>query len=90
MYNEYWFKPKTHGYGAAPANWKGWALIAAFGLAQLMFVLLMMAISADPGTPLWWVLALAAFMLVITAVFIWVTKRQTDGEWRWRWPERLK
>jgi len=23
--SEYWFKPKSHGYGASPANWKGWA-----------------------------------------------------------------
>jgi hypothetical protein len=23
--SDYWFKPKTRGYGATPANWKGWA-----------------------------------------------------------------
>ncbi|HEU4381635.1 MAG TPA: hypothetical protein VFR73_23945, partial [Hyphomicrobiaceae bacterium] len=23
--SDYWFKPKSHGYGATPANWKGWA-----------------------------------------------------------------
>ena len=22
-----WFKPKTHGYGASPASWKGWVAI---------------------------------------------------------------
>lgn len=28
MANDYWFRPKTFGYGAGmPRNWKGWAYL---------------------------------------------------------------
>ena len=27
---QYWFKPKSHGYGATPANWKGCVASLAF------------------------------------------------------------
>ena len=33
-----WFKPKSHGYGASPANWKGWAATFAFLLIELVLV----------------------------------------------------
>ena len=25
----HWFEPKSHGYGASPVTWQGWALIMA-------------------------------------------------------------
>lgn len=86
----YWFKPKTHGYGATPSNWKGWAAIAAFGLAQLLLVLLLQSAGADPDKSLGWVLGVVGIMAVVTATFIWVTRIKTDGEWRWRWPQKSK
>lgn len=88
MSSDFWFKPKTHGYGAYPANWKGWAAIVVFALVQLALavglLVPMTAWGQPPGLT-----AVAAFMLgtaVITAAFISVTKSKTDGEWRWRWP----
>ncbi len=27
-----WFRPKSYGYGATPANWRGWAATAAFAI----------------------------------------------------------
>ena len=26
----YWFKPHSYGYGATPANWRGWAATGRF------------------------------------------------------------
>ena len=34
---DYWFTPKRYGYGATPANWKGWVATLAF--IGLVFVL---------------------------------------------------
>ena len=39
MPNDHWFTPKTHGYGAYPTSWKGWALIGAFLAIDLVLVL---------------------------------------------------
>ena len=27
-----WFRPKSHGYGATPADWRGWAATAVFAI----------------------------------------------------------
>ena len=35
MKADHWFAPKSHGYGATQANWKGWA--ASFGFMALTF-----------------------------------------------------
>lgn len=82
-----WFKPKTHGYGASPANWKGWAATFGFVVIELVlvWVLLLQPIIAK-GEP-----SLGSFLLwafcsgALTVGFIWLTKAKTDGEWRWRW-----
>jgi hypothetical protein len=89
MSGDFWFRPKTQGYGAYPANWKGWAAVIVFALVQLALVVGLLA----PGTE--WgqapgLTAVGAFMLgtaCITAVFISLTRAKTDGEWRWRWPK---
>ena len=28
--SQFWFKPKTHGYGATPVTWQGWVASGAF------------------------------------------------------------
>jgi hypothetical protein len=34
----YWFKPKRYGWGAIPANWKGW--LATFGFIAIIYAFL--------------------------------------------------
>lgn len=90
MTHDFWFKPKIHGYGAYPTSWKGWALIAVFGFAQLVLAFGLL-LPADAMGQVLDLTKVAAFMLgtaAITSVFIWICKLKTDGEWKWRWPNR--
>lgn len=83
-----WFKPKTHGYGAYPTSWKGWALIAVFGVLQMLLAIGLLVPPALGGQAVD-LTRISAFLLgtaVLTALFLWLTKRKTEGEWRWRWP----
>ena len=34
-----WFVPKSHGYGAQPANWKGWAAVGLFVIYAVVLTL---------------------------------------------------
>jgi hypothetical protein len=79
----YWFKQRTYGFGASPANWKGWAAIA-------VFVAVGIAISAA----FYWIrdgldwITIAIWLAVWTVldlVFIYVAWKKTQGGWRWRW-----
>lgn len=89
---DYWFKPKTHGYGAYPTSWKGWALIGVFALLQLAMASVLLVPDAA-GQQTVDLTRLAGFLLgtaVITAAFLWICMRKTDGEWGWRWPKRTE
>jgi hypothetical protein len=89
MTNAPWFTPKTHGYGATPANWKGWAATFAFMASTIGLALLPQArpdLFATPDWPLRVMLWLAAIVTVI-AGFIRLARAKTDGKWRWRWGE---
>ena len=87
--SDYWFKPKTHGYGAAPANWKGWAVIPAFMLvlyaAMWPWFLAPVLAGEEPTT----VGLIATFALgaVVVLGFIWLCKVKTEGGWAWRWED---
>ncbi len=72
----YWFRPKRYGYGASPANWKGW-------LATAVFAVLVLAVNLALAreTPL---IYLGIFALML-ALFGWIVWKKTDGTWRWRW-----
>ena len=85
--NDYWFVPKTHGYGAYPANWKGWAAILAYvAVVTAISLPLMVWPAIQQSGPLvaslitWLVL-----LFVVTVGFIQVCRAKTDGEWSWRW-----
>lgn len=85
--SEAWFKPKTHGYGASPTGWKGWAFIMVFGVAQTVFALAMLWPRADMSfdpvrLAVWGVLSALG-----TWAFLHFCRLKTDGEWRWRWGE---
>jgi hypothetical protein len=84
---DYWFKPKTHGYGATPTNWKGWAATGAYALvvAALSLFLLVPPPGQEVRAPhafLW-----LGLVMVVTYAFLRFSKARTDGEWRWRWGE---
>ena len=89
MTNDHWFKPKTHGYGAYPTHWKGWALTLGFVALQLGVALAVLA-TAGPVPSLGRIVLFVVATGLITATYIWMAQRRTDGEWRWRWPERAK
>ena len=90
--SDYWFKPKkkSHGYGAAPANWKGW--VATLGLIVIDMVIVFALLASpllsgrEPGIGR--IALLVILMIATTAVFVWICKVKTDGEWRWRWGGR--
>jgi hypothetical protein len=82
----YWFIPKHRGYGATPANWKGW--VATLVFLGLVFVVpfVLVASQQNPGSaPNGWAIAVWALIVaVLVAGFIWLARAKTDGEWGWR------
>jgi hypothetical protein len=81
---EYWFKPKRYGYGATPTTWQGWAV-------TLGTVLVMVAVSLTlrlRETHYWALAVMIAFDAAALFTLFVVTRRKTDGEWRWRWGGR--
>ena len=77
----YWFRPKRYGYGATPIAWEGWALIGATVLAMVA-VSLGLRLETGNGWALAALIAFDVFALLFLAI---VSRRKTDGEWRWRW-----
>lgn len=78
--NREWFAPKSHGYGSGlPIAWQGWALLLGY-LAVVIGGALLFAASRP--------ILLFSIVIVLTALFVWITKKTTRGGWRWRWGER--
>jgi hypothetical protein len=48
--SRYWFKPHTHGYGATPSGWKGWAAIGVFVATVLALSLSLVTFPAETPT----------------------------------------
>jgi hypothetical protein len=82
---QYWFRPKRYGYGATPVTWQGWvATLASALVIATINVSLVLTVRHD--WPLDWMLAALLGLDVLAVVFlIMVTRRKTEGEWRWRW-----
>ncbi|MFY9642177.1 MAG: hypothetical protein WCD20_14260 [Rhodomicrobium sp.] len=72
----YWFRPKRYGWGATPANWKGWVAIGVF-----VAVILAVNLELARGMPLIYFAIFGALL----ALFGWIVWKKTDGVWRWRW-----
>ncbi|SFK26944.1 hypothetical protein SAMN03159338_3776 [Sphingomonas sp. NFR04] len=70
----FWFKPKAFGYGATPATWQGWLVVALFVLLTGLTVRFAM-----PRHPLFLTL-----LVPLTLALIWISWAKTDGGWRWR------
>jgi hypothetical protein len=85
-----WFKPKTHGYGAYPANWKGWAAIGVFFVVQMILLIVGIVVPLLSGPPpgVGRFVAWTVPSVLLTIVFLVVVRRKTDGDWRWRWGSR--
>ncbi|MBO0766365.1 MAG: hypothetical protein J2P50_17490 [Hyphomicrobiaceae bacterium] len=84
---EYWFKPHASGYGAAPANWKGWAALAGYIVVVLALVGPLTAWPADlpAGPAAWQVVTAFGMTAALTLGFLRLCRAKTEGEWRWRW-----
>jgi hypothetical protein len=80
---EYWFKPKRYGYGATPITWQGWAITIATVLAMVA-VSLFLRLNTKSFLGL---ASLLAFDAAALGVLLVVSRRKTNGVWRWRWGE---
>jgi hypothetical protein len=83
---DYWFKPKTYGYGATPISWKGWAVVIGFVVmvagATYGWLLLPAVAGVTSEFTNWVIWALVVAGLVNGLVNI--ARAKTNGEWRWR------
>jgi len=77
----YWFRPKRYGYGATPVTWQGWAVT----IAVVLVVVAVSLVVRLTERHLWALAALLAFDAVAVAALVIISRRKTDGEWRWRW-----
>lgn len=83
---DYWFKPKSYGYGATPINWKGWASIVVLVVA--LFAVLRLFVLPVPGEAphsVWEAGLGLALVFAVVVVFSLFAKSKTNGEWGWRW-----
>lgn len=85
--SEPWFRPKTHGYGAYPCHWKGWASIGGYAAAMTVLASTFLAEPMRNGAQLpkealYVYLALAALLSVGFILFV---RSKTEGGWSWQW-----
>jgi uncharacterized membrane protein len=85
--SDYWFKPHPYGYGATPANWKGWAAVGVFValICALSLSLLTLPAEVPGGVVAWQVGTWTALVCILTLAFVRFCRSRTDGEWAWRW-----
>jgi hypothetical protein len=77
----YWFRPKRYGYGATPMTWQGWTIT----LATVAVVVAASFAGAHFGVGKPWVaLPVLAIGFIAFAALWRLSRRKTDGEWRWR------
>jgi len=78
----YWFKPRRYGYGARPVTWQGWAVTG--GAVAVIIVAALLLLHNGEKSPGSWIAFFAIEVAVLAVLWI-VSRRKTDGEWRWRW-----
>jgi hypothetical protein len=77
-----WFATRRYGYGAGrPIAWQGWLLILSY--VSLLAGLGVLATKAKQAAPL----PIAIVLLIATTAFLEISRRRTQGGWRWRWGE---
>ncbi len=89
--SDHWFRPKTYGYGATPANWKGWAVVlltvAITAAATAVLIVSPQINGTPPAFPQ--VLLWAAIVAVTVAGLVVLSRTKTEGEWKWRWGKKI-
>ena len=80
-----WFRPKSYGYGATPADWGGWAATAVFAIGLVVSSYLLLGWEPSPGTGASRIAVWALAIAVLIAVFVGSARAKTDGQWDWRW-----
>ena len=79
MMGDAWFVPKRYGYGASPANWKGWVF-----LAVMVAILIAARIPLVDALHAWFGLVVAIWFAAVVVV----VRAKGAGAWRWRWGNR--
>ena len=79
--NEFWFKPRSFGFGATPVTWEGWAVVAIY-LAAVAGIVLMVKLRGGVSGDLTLALGCLAIATVAMILLSWV---KTDGAWVWSW-----
>lgn len=75
-----WFRAKRYGYGAGlPFKWQGWVVVALYASALAGIGLL----SKQDAT--FSKAAAFAILLFVTAIFVVIVHKRTEGGWQWRW-----
>jgi hypothetical protein len=75
-----WFRAKRYGYGAGlPFKWQGWAVVALYASALAGVGLLSKQDTSFPKV------AAFAMLLIVTAIFVVIVHKRTEGGWKWRW-----
>ena len=77
----YWFRPKRYGYGVTPVTWQGWSMTIAIAIVIGVSSALVPIFGASRP----WVFVAIPINLLLIAALLVVSRRKTDGEWRWRW-----
>jgi len=75
-----WFRPKSYGWGATPITWQGWALV--LGYVGALVVLGMLTFKQEHTQPWIWAVFVAG-VTVLTLGLIAISRRRTEGDWRW-------
>ena len=82
---DHWFEPKSYGYGAQPANWKGWAATGVF-VAIMVALAWVFVMAPGEGGPQ--ILTWLAIQTPVLVGFIWLAHWKTRGGWKWHWGDR--
>lgn len=74
-----WFAPKKYGMGSGmPIAWQGWALLAVV----MVTVITVSLLFADKPV------VVLAILLPVTAIFMLIAAKTTEGGWRWKWGDK--
>ncbi len=79
MSYKFWFKPKTYGYGAVPATWEGWAVVAIY--VAILTACVVGAVVPKESAAVH--IASVAAIIVATVAMVLVVVQKTDGPWGW-------
>jgi len=75
-----WFKPKRTGYGCVPSTPEGWVITGVYVMMLLSGEVALFLTGPTESH----IIAFLTFSLLLTAVFLAVAYKKTDGVWRWR------